>query len=222
MGLPIVYRRNTEQDLVNFDFTNFATGTGFVTLYAGEIFSGAIGLLSPNTFYSYRALSCSASTSTNGSASQFGHLLFDLPVEKPFRVEGDCVVQIPLGCAPGAVASFNVSAEVTIIQVFEDGTSSALSTTSGAILRQQSSNNTFTGTIPHLLPLPRTLFKPGESLRLMIKAYGWCDTSNGARFLIGFDPEGRITSEGFEEAAATFLSGDNTKLKVSLPFKVDI
>lgn len=221
MAVPVVYRKSKEQNLVNFNFADFATGTGFTTLYAGETTSGAIGRLSTAQFYSARPIIFSATSSVT-IPTKFGQLLFDLKIERPLRLEGDLIINVPLSCHPGGTFTYQVMASGALIKLDKNGASSAIIRGATDALKQYSSNNDFSETMPMVMNVPRTLFKPNETLRIQIDAYGWCDTANGANYLVGFDPQGRLTQDSFTDVAATFPSGSNTILTAQIPFKIDV
>lgn len=222
MTIPLVYRKSREQNLITFNFTDAATGTGFITHFAGTIVSGALGTLSQNAFFSTNVLHFAQTFSASVPTSIVA-MDFDLKIDKPFRIEGDMLIEVPFAVYPGGTTTHNMNARTTIQRVDVDSVVSEISAeVSGANVRQVGSNNTFADTMTSCNVIPRTLLKPGESLRVKVEAFGWEDAGGGGNYLMGFDPRGRLTQDSLSDANGTFPAGANTIMKVHIPIKVDI
>ncbi len=184
------------QSLVNVDFTSFATGTGIVVFYAGDVNSTAGGftpgeyVLSSEPFFSDKG-------STFMGNNVAGDVDFDVVFNRRIEIEGLCIVQVPIQQSTLGAGSFDTTITARI-RHWDGSTETTL--VSGTSLQNMglpggNVNDAKVGTIR--MTIPRKIFKRGETLRLTI------ETSAGGAVnrsvWIAHDPMSRLDVRSAED-----------------------
>lgn len=184
--------------LANFDFTDLASGLGFVNYYGLTSNPSTSYLLSSNVEYSSGSRETSKS---NGSLTvNFDSSVFNLPRV----VKGNAY----FSCAVVITASGTGTISATLQKVGPTGTVTDLG--SGVTSESITSSNDSTMFFLEL-PLNTTNIAAGDKLRLAVTLV--CDAAGS--ILIAHDPASRNSTN--------FPANDNyiTRLKVSIPFRID-
>ena len=213
-----------DRGIVSVGYTDVATGKSRTNLYGGITYSGyasgasitatglsGVGVLSNVPFYS----------DVIWTGTQINNLTyrksFDLDFELPQTIDGQTVVQIPIFVDSAGAGNHNYWLEIDIQKI--DSSNNVSSILSGATRSYIGLSNDSSGA--HVFSwsgdFPRTTFKSGEKLRLLL--YPRAD-GTGQQYYIGTDPEGRttISRSGGKDTVSTISS----KLIFQVPFKVDL
>lgn len=156
--LPKFFRTTGEGNLATFDFYDLATGTGYVTLYGLTVGDSATATAS-------YALTTNEMFSANPVTTSAGamEIYFDLAVDATITVDGDAIINIPFHVEGGA-DTVNVN-----IRFYRrrNGVNSQIGSTVTTAVEMPTN-----GTVPlcDIYPIPRTVFKPNDTLKLRINS----------------------------------------------------
>ena len=213
--------------LVNYNFTDIAAGTGVTEFYGGRLGDNVLYsyALSSNKFYSSR-VTTDALAKTVGSYAIMVDVDFDVKFNQPKIINGKAIVNIPFGAEGLAASSLDMYCVAKLLKW--DGTSGALLgyASGAALVTGGLADEAFlTGMNAVEIPLENVHFKKDETLRLNVELIGKTGQLNSAQMFIGHDPQNRPTS-GFETVPAgnpvlTFGTAPSI-LNVQIPFKLDI
>ena len=213
--------------LVNYNFTDIAAGTGVTEFYGGRLGDNVLYsyALSNNKFYSSKVMTDLISISVNSYAIMVD-VDFDVKFNQPKIMNGKAIVNIPLGAEGLAASSLNMYS-VGKLYKWDGTTETLLGYASGAALVTGglADGDFITGMNAVEVPLENVHFKKDETLRLTVQLIGKTGQLNSAHMFIGHDPQNRPTS-GFETVPAgnpvlTFGTSPSV-LSVQIPFKLDI
>tara|TARA_Y100000310_G_scaffold289909_1_gene316656 strand:+ start:2429 stop:3109 length:681 start_codon:yes stop_codon:yes gene_type:complete len=220
-----LFPRDREKALTSFEFIDIASGSAVTNFYGGMKLNDGLTptyVLSNGTFWSDYVATGVKSTSTTFGVRQ--ELNFDATFDKPLRIEGEIVMNIPYAQqrdgAPETMLSFP---ECRLFHLDADSNETQIgNTVSGATLSGHSTQKQHNACMSVTAPL--TGFKAGEGLRLEIKNYGKTTLGTGYYF-IGHDPKQRTAATGEElvdTASATWSATDPSQLILKVPIKLDI
>ena len=213
--------------LVNYNYTDIAAGTGVTEFYGGRLGDNIITsyALSSSKFYSSKVMT-DATAKTVASYALMANVDFDVKFNQPKIINGKAIVNIPLGAEGIAASSLNI---YTVGKLYKwDGTTETLlGFASGAelITPGLADGDFITGMNAIEISLDNVHFKKDETLRLNVELWGFSGQVGSAQLFIGHDPQNRPTS-GFETTPAgnpqlTFGTAPSV-LSVQIPFKLDI
>ena len=207
MTIPAKYQDVGEGTIASYNFTDIASGEGFVRFYAARL-SGS-DILTGNVVYSDTIETASnfvdtADTPVLVSTFNFDTTKFNLPR----RMGGTAIVSIP-----AEIASTSATAQVTAFLkiVKADGTVVDLISGSGKFATSSSQEKMFSFS----LVVPTTLIKKEDKIRLSVEQWR-VDTSGSpaaSTHYIGHDPKNR---------AAPTITTIDTNLIMDVPFRIDL
>lgn len=88
MPVPRIYRQSGDPTLVNYNFTELASGLGYVNLYLADVHPSNTYMLTTNSFYSVSgALVVESAATLNAD--------FSTTVNLPFITKGKAIINIP-------------------------------------------------------------------------------------------------------------------------------
>lgn len=166
--------------LANYNYVDIASGTGYITFYAGETVD--LKILSNNTFYSDEYVT-SDTASTTGYVAEID-LDFDVELNRPLDLKGLGIVNIPVY----AVASTYLYVVVTL-RKWNGTTETDIATNTSRIFNPSATGYTMLGVD---LTIPLTHFKKGETIRLTTVVWAK-HASPPQNIKIAYDPKSRTT-----------------------------
>jgi len=218
------------EQLVNYDYTDLAAGTGYETFYMGtcayNLTSG--GRLSNQKWYSDSIYSAK-SFDTSGSNYQKAQTLnFEVQFNMPRTIKGALISAIPVAIYEQAAGA--EYRQYTFLTVTHSGaTATTLGSTSGASYYSAGKNTNYI-VDSHIIEVPQTHFKKGDYLKVQIDQ--WVRHTDPAGplksglFAVGHDPMNRGGSDkegviiDFSSGAA--FTGNTSTAFIQVPFKLDI
>jgi hypothetical protein len=217
-GLPETYRKSGEVT-ASYDFVDVASGTGYITFYAGATDAGKV--LSNNIFYSnYICID------TNGSDAAYTKIIdedFDVLLNKPFTLRGMGIVTASLMVGTGGGTAYG---KLLVRLRKWDGATETEIAASGYGFEISTAAATVYETSTLQLTIPVTTRKRGEYLRLTIE--GWEKNNPGGGggnrtdLSLGTDPMARTVGRNNNGAADTFSSDYPSIIKFQCPVRIDI
>jgi hypothetical protein len=186
-GIPQNFQ-SVSNVLPTYSFVDIASGTGYVTFYAGATVD--LKLLSNFTYYSDTFV-YSGNTNSTTYVSLLDHD-YDTVLNRPLVLYGKGIVNIPYAYKRGAAGTCVTYAKVTLRKY--DGV------TETDICTNDSREVTYTsGTLQYDilsvdLNIPLTTIKKGETLRLTIEVFAHSNNiADTAYAYYASDPKGRTT-----------------------------
>lgn len=215
----------TSPAIVSFNFTDIASGTGYVTFYASKDHSAFF--LSEQILYSSVAATQTTVDVSSTYATKFDQDL-DVTFAIPKTIVGDLLASVPVSVDATGGGSPTVFHKVTVTVIHFDGsTETQLAQSVTGDIRTDESVGIFGGPITLdkdqiqtlKLPITRKHFKAGEILRINVKVETKGDASNaGTNVAIGHDPQGRLMPNdiGFKNLEVTSV------MKFAVPFDINL
>ncbi|HIG59211.1 MAG TPA: hypothetical protein EYQ21_07470 [Flavobacteriales bacterium] len=210
MPVPIVYRTGGDA-VINYDFADVASGTGFLTLYPHGASEGATPTSSFQLVRHTMEANPSQQSANTGSASyvKLVDIDFDYLLDKPITLSGKCLVYAPhAGNSDGTCKRYigvrlrkwdgTTETEIAYSRGPEMSTGSGWSYSSSQLV----------------LEIPETHLKSGESIRVTLE--GWAKTFASATFAsvdVSFNPAGG-------EYGGT--GGPSSACVLQIPLRLDI
>jgi hypothetical protein len=173
----------------SYDFVEFATGQGIITLYLGDTADNRI--MSSTVFYSQDTRSTSGNMGAAGSDALRMDHDYDLTVTKPFTIEGTALINAGIGVSRSG--GNNIGYLIFKLRKF-DGTTETLIDEHQSDGHSMSSGTGFTYKYTATtLTIPHTHFAVGDKLRLTVEMWG---QSGGSPSYVayGHDPQGRTVN----------------------------
>lgn len=215
------------EQLVNYNFTDIAAGTGVVEFYGGRLgdnVKASYALLN-NKFYSSRVLTDNDCASS--AYVKYLDLDFDIEFNLPKTINGNVLVNIPVG-AQGLDPTTLYMFPAVRIRKWDGTTETELGYASGGILYSPGlGDGDFIYGMGALgIPIINVNFKKGETLRVTAELWALNGLGTPAQqIFIGHDPQGRATS-GYETTPTgnpqlTFGTTPSV-FTVQVPFKLNI
>ena len=227
MPTPRLYRKSQEAAIASYNYTDLASGSGFVNMYAGV--SVDKKKLSPYEFWSDRVATGTANVTTTSGYELQTDTDFDLEFLKPQIIEGETIINVPVGyhaLSDGAALGIYVICKVrkwdgTTETELASNTSTTLATTDSDI------GTTEAAVMAIDVDIPRTHFKAGEFLRLTIEMYASVSAAATAHFFYGHDPKARYTTlneteDKFDFGTTWMTNAISSILLFQVPFRIDI
>ncbi|MHA1302802.1 MAG: hypothetical protein ACTSQE_14695 [Candidatus Heimdallarchaeaceae archaeon] len=203
--------------LINYNFTDTITGVSYKTFYAGDA-SGTKFLISSPTASSWGGITQVGNSIYQGSLVLAGTYNFDTTFNIPQIIEGDAVAQFTLGQywegnATGTRRQARISLQKNTVELISGATTAT-------VAADGSAGDTLSAPEAIILPVPKTSFAIGDTLRMEVKIYGQGQGSPGQDIKpgIGTDPNG-AKDEGTKKVIE---DTDSTIFKLHLPFRADI
>lgn len=195
MVIPINYRKAADNVIASYNYTDVASGTGIIELYAAATLSGSgVYCLSDYKFYSEPI--CTIGT-TEGKCIDKD---FDVLINRPLTIKGTGIVNVPFsvytssedstGYVQARLRKWDGATETEIAASISGSTLFVVDGSVGTLYRM--STLSFT--------IPQTTFKKGEYLRLTIEGYVYHPDPGTFNIRVAHDPMGRIT--GWDATAA--------------------
>ena len=205
----------TPAKLVNYNFEDLASGTGYITIYAGNTFTDSAKTykLSNFTFYSDKVATSGAGSTDDTYFHQSQDLDFDVEFNLPQLIKGKTIVNVPIAIQGYTSArNYDTFAHVRL-RKWDGTTETEIADASGASV--QTVGNTAAHAMSAIeLDVPLTHFKKGETLRLTIEQWDRVDASSTVSAVyIGNDPMNRTE---------TRFGTDPTILTLQLPVRIDV
>lgn len=228
MGIPVVYRRSAEASIQSFDWTDIASGQGYVTFYGASDESAYF--LTPNVCYSQKVYTDNGGSSATVDTKQLD-IDFDILFNVPQTIYGNAIVNVP-------IMSINTDAGGTsdqfmypwvAIRKWDGTTETTIASISGSVVELDELtqyNDTYTtGQTMHCVTVniaTPTRIKKGETLRVTVEVHQWAGRSS--RCLLGHDPQNRSVeqTETTADLDTVGFNGKPTVLSCQIPFKVDL
>jgi len=210
--------------LVNFDYVDISTGTGYREYYGGALASGALHSyrLSDNVFYSDKVstIAYHSSSPAEGVYTKRQDLDFDLKFALPQIVDGTAIIVVP-----HSIFTSNVGKTVTgfvnvRIRKWDGSNVIEIAQASGAVVNVPGSDSPKQHQAAIKVICPRTKFKKGDTIRVTAEHYiNFNNDNTSCSYAIGHDPKSRTYVDKDRElnwaSAASVMS-------CQIPFKVDI
>lgn len=196
MGIQRKYRGLPEVNLTNYDFYDLATGTGYKNFYGMDTITGA-----STTVYLLTSQTPFAAAGFTSFYQAVSDLDFDLSLNVPLQIEGDCQFSVPI------TSSSNMTAKTFTIKFYRvdsGGTETQIGTT--VTINKALSNESAVLSGKYVIPVTR--LKAGEKLRFNISA-----PSPGATFYLYYLHDPKSRSLGIPATT-------NSQLIINLPIKL--
>lgn len=167
MPLPIVYRTGGDA-VINYDFADVVSGTGFITLYPHAADEGTTPTI---TYQAVRQTvkadpGYTRGTTTSSSFVKVVDVDFDFVLDKPLTLSGKCLVEVPSAGNSNGTCHRYVNA---IIRKWDGSTETDVAESRG---RQLESGSGWSYSSNQLvIEVPETHFKTGDSIRITLE--GW-------------------------------------------------
>jgi len=237
-GVPVTFRDQRERQLVNYDYTDFASGRGIVEFFLGQV--AGSNILSQKAFYADKINFVGTATSGTTDTKSVDED-FDAKFEKPVTVEGDALFNIAIG---GTGDTNNWEGEIyakIIVRKWDGSTETDLITSQGTtfVIENIGQDNVMLLMTATKATIPKTSFKIGESLRVSVEIWAKRTSASGSiQPALVADPTGRTinTLQNVEEWTIgtadrdidyTTLTSPSqgtaiTVSKAQIPFRIDI
>lgn len=224
MVLKRKYRNVAEQTITSYNYTDIASGTGFITYYLGDIDSDYV--LSQNPFWSDN-VSISANSSQTTDVELFNRD-YDIEFKKPQTIKGTGIFNATVcmeSHSTGGASDTHHSYLKVYVRKWDGSTETEIvNDTSETFIKTASGDSEEMFKMVGIdLVIPETSFKVGESLRITVELHGWMQTGNGtgtARYAYGQDPKDRDTTEG--DSFDFSNTGEPSIAQVQIPFKLNL
>lgn len=206
--------------LINVDFKDFATGTGFVTFY-GTDSNTSVAYTSAN-----HALTTTISYANLGfSIVNLGTALdidFDVQFNRPISIKGEVIVNVPYLLSNSGAPAVKDENIIATLRHWDGTTETDLGTaTSRQVTATVPTNDSAYGMATSKFTISKKHFAVGDTLRLTITSS--TISANGS-LTIGHDPKGRLTvnNGNFLFPATAFGSWEETTaLTVQIPVETE-
>ena len=217
--------------LVNFDWTDFASGVGYTSFYGVgmEDDSGSIYKLSANVLLDKYQQGSNASTAQKdnhrvstaaGTTTELIDVTFNTDAFNIARtVKGDVFVAIPFSAySPSGATSWHCTVSVDFLQ------NSTVIATNGSEERSTTGSGV-TGGDYFLFPIavPLTDFKVGDTMGITIRFNGWKESdANTVGFMMAYNSQNTaITATDAAGDAQERQALTNTQMRIDVPFRID-
>jgi hypothetical protein len=175
--------------IANYDYVDIASGTGFITLYAGTTVD--LKLLSNNSYYSNTIYE--TATGNAAAATLVLDHDFDILLNRPLDLRGTGIVNIPVAVFDQGINSHAHVYATVILRKWDGVTETDIVTNVGTDYEIISAAGTWHFYMSAIdLVIPLTHFKQGETLRLTVNLYAYTTgASDGYSVRYAHDPQSR-------------------------------
>ena len=213
--IPLHFRSIAPGFIQSYTYVDVATGTLFLTLYAGDVYNLS-KVLSSTAWYSDIGI-------TPAGDNAAGDDDFDVLIQKNLTVEGDAIVMVPIGLVAGNTGPLTVGTTVTArIRTWDGSSETTIASGTSAKSHTVQQNSMLQKVYAIKLTLPKTTIKAGTYLRLTIET-----SAPGAdrEILLIHDPNNRTNfsvSDNNSLGASLGSFAVPTSLILNLPIKTQI
>jgi len=210
MPVPVVYRKSGEGAIASYNFYDIGAGIGYKTFYGMDLvevstdkYALSPEVLSPLVGYTY-----------SGQGGTLD-LDFDLSIQIPLILKGNCLINVPIGCEVPSLQDLTIPVTIKLYKV-SGGVETQLggTVTKSIILLAVNTGANKHKILAGRIIVPTTLFKSGDTIRISV-ATAACGANN--RSVIYHDPT---------NSTANLYPGDGStssiSLLVDLPFRIDL
>lgn len=180
--------------LASYNFVDIASGTGFVSFYAGNTVD--LKLLSNFTYYSDVVETASA-TITDAAYTSVLDIDFDVLLNRPLDIKGTAIINVPFRITTN---SNGMGYVVAYIRKWDGVTETDIVTNTSRVFAPAAGPAYYTMLSIDMPITTLQHFKIGETLRVTINAFLKVGGGNNVACGIGNDPKARTT--GFDSTGA--------------------
>lgn len=219
MTLPQTLPIPSEPSIASYNYTDIASGIGYVVYYGAKGDNGEY-FLTTNKIYSEEIATFTEDTATTQTPTKWIDLDFDVTFNLPRNIKGDVIANIPMGCSADQATSYTEKFYVIVKVIHYDGTTETEigSGTSIETSLSLATGGTAFAARTHLIKANIANikhFKKGETLRLTVE--GWFYNTAGTvnvTTILGHDPMGRTLD--FNNPEMPYLgSGEPTEVRLA-------
>lgn len=222
MVLPAKYA-STPSAIASYNFTDLASGEGFVSYYGLRTQSADILTSNANNYSGTNTTTNNEMIETNSTVAEDSstktqriNINFDLSFNVPQIIKGTAIVNIPFGYSTSAGSITTLQAGVSAKISHVDSSNNETFLVSGAATIQHSTSSPLDVEEFITIPLaisPARQFTKDEKLRLNINIGAAGTNSQSWVVVVGHDPKNRT---------GTNLTSEDTNLIAHIPFVIDI
>lgn len=211
-------------NLITYSAFDVATGTGVQQFYGAMVQSGASEafiLTQDGALYSDRVLSISSNAITSTSYVKANDLDFNVEFLKPQTMEGNAIINVPIGTGVcvGALATYYAH---VFFKKVSNGVETDLADSSGAWYQNPEGGDSRNHMSVIRVAVPKTKLRSNDTLRVNIQQY--CKVSAGnTKAFVAHDPQNRDGVQDEVEGTPTsiIMASGASILKVNIPFVVN-
>jgi len=211
--------RKTPASITSFDFTDIASGTGYVVFKGGKGQSDYN--LNQQEFYSDKITTFKLESITNvWETTQ--DIDFDVLLNNPLTMRGKAIISVPIGVQSRGGTSSGFYLKYTAYIRKWDGTTETeiVSGTSEELVWTIASSNIRDGIKTVNLEVPLTKFKKGETIRLTIVLEAKSEIEQNYNVGIAHDPKNR-NDDPLDATEQIINDTTDTILNFHAPFRID-
>jgi hypothetical protein len=221
--MPVNFPIPAEAGLINYSFTNIATGQGIVPFYSFASQSSGPTITYSNSTETFTSAPNYAEGQTpNGAFTLVKTVDFDnQPNVYATRLKGNAIVNITHGVGTTGATAGAESYVICYVKTVRGVTVTSLgSATSEAVLRSGTAAGSTQSTRNLSITLTDATLSPGDILRLTVELYSRTTAATEGKGFFCFDPlnQNLAVSTYIAVTAAT----NPTRLQWFIPFKVDL
>ena len=221
--------------LINYDFFDFASGTGYKTFYGGSSKDSSTYFLTNLQISSQRTFTRTQSGATSDTIQN--DIDFDVKFNLARDVLGDVIISVPTVVRNRRNTNHNYSTfvKVYVRHVTSGGAETDLGSQTGETYNEDISAETrrFLNYSFKINIAAVKHFKIGESFRITVEQHGWGASQADADFCVGHDPNGDTGANNFDlailgvvpfsfEDTSTDVTSETTTMQVQIPFEINI
>ena len=209
MPIPAVYRNAGEGKITSYSFYDMLSGTGYKTFYGMDLTE-----VSTNKY----ALSPEILDPLNGYTASAGggslDLDFDLSVQLPFTLKGNCLINVPIGAGAAGLTDVTIPTTIKLYKVSGGVETQLGDTVTNSMVFLSVSNVAYQHRIlAGRIIMPTTSFKAGDTIRLSVAC-----TGSGTNTVFIYHAPTNATAYLPAQDTTTYP----IDLLVCLPFRVDL
>ncbi len=225
MGVPRVYRKEGERSIITYNYTDIASGTGYIIFYGAEHQETTVsgGYLLTGKTFSNTILSYGTAETT--SFVEVVDKDFDVLFNTPSRVKGKIRVTLTLGSGSqniNSAAETYAIVKAVHIDAATNETPLGQAQTETMIRTTTTAETAFSQTVNVEIDIADIRrFKKGETLRITVGIWGKKTSTNASYQGFGHDPMDRNdtpTNPDFN----MIEDDDTTIFAVHIPFLLDL
>lgn len=216
MPVPKVYRTTAEKFILSFNFTDAASGTGYLTTYGCGTSADDKLLITNNTFDADLADYVTTFTMSTGAIAKVGEINFDLTfANRAQTISGDLFINETMELRGGGSTSVQGYLKFRVLHVDTGATETEIG--AQVTLPTQSVGASTNNSFRHLIKIPvsKKKFKDGEKLRIEVEFWAArSGTDSAVTIWLYHDPSSRLDASG----GSPFTNA--TSLIVHVPFQI--
>ena len=194
-NLPTTFKKSGETPLVNYSFTDIASGTGLIAFYAAttkeETTAGYILTESTNIYSNDEQTYAQMPKENDTTFRKQLDYDFDLsPFHRPMIFEGTAYVNVTFGVSQSSTSDSNGCYLILKIRKWDGSTETDIVTAQTETWNDDKGSTYHTSLIP--MTIPKTHFKVGETLRFTVELWTMLDSSiSTVTYFLKHDPANR-------------------------------